>query len=82
VKKSIYSRENGEVVRLLKEIRQESELTQVQLAESLGITQSFLSKIERGERIVDIVQLREICHCLGTTLPKFVERLERRLRGT
>jgi transcriptional regulator with XRE-family HTH domain len=61
-------------------MREECGLTQMQLAESLGITQSFVSKIERGERVVDVIQLREICHCLGTTLTKFVIKLERQLQ--
>ena len=80
MKKSIHSRENAEVIRLLKQTREDCGLTQVQLANALDITQSFLSKIERGERVVDIVQLRAICLCLGTTLPKFVKQLEQRLQ--
>ncbi len=80
VEKSIYSRENAAVIRLLKQLRSDSGVTQVHLAESLGVTQSYVSKIERGERIVDIVQLRAICICLGSTLPKFVNLLEQQLQ--
>ena len=79
VEKSIYSRENSEVIQLLKKMREDAGVTQIQLAESLGVTQSYVSKIERGERVVDVVQLRTICICLGTTLPKFASLLERQL---
>lgn len=79
MEKSIYSQENTAVIGLLRQIREENGITQVDLAASLGVTQSYVSKIERGERMVDIVQLRTICHRIGTTLPKFVEQLETRL---
>ncbi len=79
VEKSIYSRENSEVIQLLKKIREDAGVTQIQLAESLGVTQSYVSKIERGERMVDVVQLRTICIRLGTSLPKFANLLERQL---
>lgn len=79
MEKTIYSRENSEVIKLLKEIRDHAGVTQIQLADSLGVTQSYVSKIERGERVVDVVQLRTICICLGTTLPKFASLLEQRL---
>lgn len=79
MEKSIYSQENTEVVRLLKKFREDSGLTQIELAKALGVTQSYVSKIERGERMVDVVQLRTICISLGTTLSKFVSLLEKRL---
>jgi transcriptional regulator with XRE-family HTH domain len=40
-------------------------ITQVELAELLGRPQSFVSKIERGERRLDLVELVEITEALG-----------------
>jgi hypothetical protein len=34
----------------------------------------------RGERQMDIVELREFCKAMGLTLEKFVKRLERGMR--
>jgi len=51
----------------------------VQLAKKLGLTQSFVSKIERGDRRLDIVQLRTVCKLFGLTLGEFVEQLEAEL---
>ncbi len=79
MEKSVYTAEYQVLLRLLKELRRKSGLTQVDLAERLGETQSAVSKIERGERRVDLFQLRHICHAIGTTLPKFVAALEDRL---
>ena len=51
----------------------------MQLAGALGQSQSFVSKAEKGDRRLDLVQLRTICLALGTALPEFVARLEERL---
>lgn len=44
----------------LKTARFEAGLTQVEVSEKLKRTQSYISKIERGERRVDIVELEEL----------------------
>ena len=51
----------------------------IELAKKLGTTQSHVSKIERGELRLDILQLRIVCHTLDTPLTEFVDRLETRL---
>jgi transcriptional regulator with XRE-family HTH domain len=79
MEKSVFTREYTALLRLLKETRIAADLTQTQLAERLGQSQSFVSKCERGERRLDVIQLRMICHILGSTLPEFVAELERRL---
>jgi transcriptional regulator with XRE-family HTH domain len=76
MEKSIYTREYAAVTQLLKVLRKEAGMTQVELGEVLGQSQSFVTKFERGERRLDIVQLRTLCHKLGVTLPQFVKRLE------
>ena len=78
--KSIYSREYAAVTQMLLNARKEAGLTQVELAELLGQSQSFVSKYERGERRLDVVQLRGVCQALKVTLPQFVDRLESALR--
>jgi transcriptional regulator with XRE-family HTH domain len=68
------------VLRLLKEFRRKAGITQVDLAAKLGQTQSFVSKAERGERRLDIVQLRTLCHLYSIRLLDFVERFETALK--
>jgi transcriptional regulator with XRE-family HTH domain len=77
--KSIYTREYAAVLRLLREARRRAGVTQVALAERIGETQSYVSKVERGELRLDVVQLRTVCAALGIPLPEFVRRLERAL---
>ena len=68
---------------LLKEIRKESGLNQEAVARGTGFSQSMVSKVERGERRLDIAELREWCAVMGVTLPSVVARFEADLlKGT
>ena len=77
--KSIHTGEYAALLALLREARRAANLSQVQLAERLGQSQSFVSRMEIGERRLDLIQLRTICRVLGTTLPDFVQKLEERI---
>ena len=50
---------------LLRELRQERGVTQVALADRLRNTQTFISKFERGERRLDVVEAAEVIEALG-----------------
>jgi transcriptional regulator with XRE-family HTH domain len=50
---------------LLRELREKAGVTQVSLAENLRNTQTFVSKVERGERRIDAVEFVELCEALG-----------------
>ncbi|MBL8811921.1 MAG: helix-turn-helix transcriptional regulator [Planctomycetaceae bacterium] len=82
MEKSLHTDDYSVVVALLREIRKTAKLTQVELAEALGQSQSFVSKYENGDTRLDILQLRTVCQTLGTGLPDFVAQLEDRLRPT
>ncbi len=79
MEKSVFTHEYTVFLALLRETRQAANVTQVQFAERIGETQSYVSKLERGELRVDLIQLRTICRVLGTSLPAFVLKLEERL---
>jgi transcriptional regulator with XRE-family HTH domain len=51
----------------------------VELSKRLKKSQSFVSKVEQGDRRLDVIQLRSICAVFGMTLREFVDRLERRI---
>ncbi|MGA3201511.1 MAG: helix-turn-helix transcriptional regulator [Bryobacteraceae bacterium] len=51
--------------------------TQVQLAKRLSETQTFVSKCERGERRIDVMELRMFCQAFGLSLKQFVSSLEK-----
>ncbi len=81
MEKTIYSREYAVVVRLLRKARERAGITQVELAKRIGLTQSQVSKIERGESRLDLVQVRTVCRVIGLTLIEFVKALEAELPG-
>jgi transcriptional regulator with XRE-family HTH domain len=76
VRKTIYSPEQQTLSRLLRDQRHRRGATQVQVAEALGRTQSYVAKYESGERRLDVIELRAICMALGTSLPAFARRLD------
>ena len=64
---------------LLRDLRARTGVTQLALAESLGNTQTFVSKVERGERRIDVVEFIEICDALGVDpVAAFREYVQRR----
>ncbi len=80
MKKSIFSAEQDELRALLRKKRKQAGLTQLQLAERLGTSQSFVSKYESGELGLDLLELRQICQALGTSLSAFVKEFERHIQ--
>ena len=58
--KSICSKEYKNVIEKLKEARLEAVLKQEDVAKKLKKPQSYISKIERGERRIDVIELSQI----------------------
>ena len=77
--KSIFSAEYDSFRELLRTVREEAEVSQVELAERIGWTQTQISKCERGERRLDLIETRQWCHALGISFADFVDSLETKL---
>jgi transcriptional regulator with XRE-family HTH domain len=73
------TREHRALQRVLRALRQESGITQAGLAEVVGRPQSYVSKVESGERKADLPELDELCRALGTNLETLVRRYKREL---
>jgi transcriptional regulator with XRE-family HTH domain len=67
------------VYALLRELREERGLRQKELAARLGERQPYVSRYERGERRLDVLQVRRVCAALGVSFVDFARELERRL---
>jgi transcriptional regulator with XRE-family HTH domain len=80
MKKRIYLAQRGRLVSLLREMRVEAGLTQVDLATRIEKDQAYVSRYESGQRRLDVLEVREICQVVGVTLEEFVKRLERALK--
>ena len=57
-------------------LRENSNLTQSQIAEFLKIDQSYISKFEKGERNLSVDMLEKICSLFGCTLGYFEDESE------
>ena len=71
--KSIYTKEYRQVVKHLKQARQEAGLRQIEVASKLGKPQSYVSKIEQGERRLDVAELKKIADIYKKPLDYFVK---------
>ena len=75
MKKTLYERRYAAFAALLKEMRKEAGLTQAELARKLRRPQSYVSKYERGERRLDVIEFLEIARVTGFDPHKFLHRL-------
>ncbi|MFA5355794.1 MAG: helix-turn-helix transcriptional regulator [Candidatus Omnitrophota bacterium] len=57
--KTIFTESHRQLVKRLVEARKKAKLRQEDAAKKLGRTQSYISKIESGQRRIDTVQLKE-----------------------
>ena len=70
---SVHTPQYRRLLQRLKEARQRAQLTQEQVAEALGRTQSFVSKCESGERRIDAIELQAFAELYGVPLQRFTE---------
>ena len=71
--RAIYTKDHNVIVERLKKERLESGLGQVEVAKKLGKTQSYVSKIESGQRRFDVLQLKEFAKLYKKPLDYFVK---------
>jgi transcriptional regulator with XRE-family HTH domain len=79
MQKTLYTKENQVLLLLLSDSRKKAGLTQVQLGTILDEDQTFVSKVERGVRRLDLIELDLWCEAVGLTLPAFIQRYEQML---
>jgi transcriptional regulator with XRE-family HTH domain len=77
--KSQHTREYRVFLQLLRQARREAGMTQTDLAKRMRCTQSFISKCERGERRIDLVELRRMCRALRISIVEFVQLFDDKL---
>jgi len=71
--KAIYSKDHQYIVEQLKRARQKAGLSQIEVAKLLERTQSHVSKIEAGQRRIDIVALKEFAKLYKKPLDFFIK---------
>lgn len=71
--RSIYTNEYRNVVKKLRSARNEAGLMQVAVAKRLKKPQSYISKIERGERRVDVAELSILAKIYKKSIDYFIK---------
>ena len=74
--KTVFSKINDDLVKFLREARRKAGLTQVEAAKKLGCRQTFISKIECGERRVDVVEFVVMMRAYDTDPSRLLKRLK------
>jgi transcriptional regulator with XRE-family HTH domain len=55
----IYTQDQESTTSLLRQARTEAKLTQAEVAQLLGVTQSYVSKVESGQTRIDVISLKQ-----------------------
>lgn len=71
--KAIYSEDHKYTVEQLKKARKEAGLEHAEVAKLLGKTQPHVSKIEAGQRRIDIVALKEFAKIYKKDISFFIK---------
>lgn len=71
--KSIFSRDHKYLIGQLKRAREEVGLDQAEVAKKLEKTQSYISKVESGQRRIDLIQLKDFAKVYKKKLNFFLK---------
>ena len=71
--KTIYSKGHKALAEKLIKAREDAGLLQEDVAKRLGRTQSYISKIEVGQRRIDLMQLKEFAKIYKKELSFFIK---------
>ena len=71
--RAIYTKDHNAIVERLKKARFETGLGQVEVAKKLGKTQSYVSKIESGQRRFDVLQLKDFAKLYKKDINYFIK---------
>lgn len=70
---SIFTQRHQEFIAFIASARKVADVTQVELAARLGKPQSFVSKVERGERRLDVIEFCQLAEALGRDPAKLLQ---------
>ena len=79
MEKTLNSERNLLFVQMLRDVRSAVGLTQIELADRLKVHQTEISRVERGIRRLDLLELHDWLEALSVPLVEFVVELDDRL---
>lgn len=79
--RSTKTREYDLFLSILTDARKESGVGQRELGRRLERTQSYVSKLERGDQRMDVIELLAYCNAIGAPASHIVLRLEAAIKS-
>lgn len=76
--KSLRSMRHLRLIAEISELRRSRGMTQAQLAAAIGRPQSFIAKVEGGERRLEVIEFAELVEALGHEPDAVLGRIIRR----
>lgn len=67
------------MIALLRQKRELAGITQDQLSNKLGVSQTVISKIETCERRIDVIELIDICNVINVSFVEFLNELNKKI---
>ena len=74
---SVFTKRYDQFRQLLIQARKAAGMTQIELAAKLSRPQSFVSKFERGERRLDVIEFLDIARALGFDPAHFLKKISK-----
>ena len=74
--KSLHTAAYQKLTELLVEARHASGLTQQEVANRLNTHQSYIAKVEKGERRIDVVEFIKLARAIETSSAGIVKKIE------
>jgi len=82
MRKTIHSPANRVFCTLLRDERTKKKLSQSVLAKKLDKPQSFIAKVEKGERRVDLIEFLAIAKAMRLDPIRFIHKLQRQTKSS
>jgi transcriptional regulator with XRE-family HTH domain len=79
MRKSIHSSQNQILLAMLRKYRQQRRLRQLDVGNLLGRNQAMVSKVESGERRLDVIELRSWLQAIDVDFLTFMRELDDKL---
>lgn len=73
MKKTRFAKEYKKLAQKLRDTRKKAHIEQAELAARLGKQQSYISKIETGNRHIDVFELKELSRILKKDIHYFID---------
>lgn len=73
MEKTIYPKEHKNLIDKLRKAREDAKLDQDKAGKLLNKTQSYISKIESGQRKIDVIQLKEFAKIYKKDINFFIK---------